>query len=118
MTPVTTACPEKLESESVLKKRKRKKKRLWVSFSLSFFAFFSLLSFVFFSFLCFFFPFDLRLSCVCVVISTTCNIYEVVFLGWQEIVFSRREYRDVDISMDLAHRRLTTDFTFLCLWWH
>ena len=36
-------------------------------------------------FLCFFFPIDLRLSCVCVVIGTTCTIYVVVFLGWQAV---------------------------------
>ena len=47
------------------------------------FLLFSFLSFIFFSFLCFFSPIDLRLSCVCVVIDTTCNIYVVVFLGWQ-----------------------------------
>ena len=56
------------------------------------------LSFFVFRFL-FFFPlcllffwllflFDLRLPCVCVVIGTTCNIYMVVFLGWQA-VYSR-----------------------------
>ena len=46
---------------------------------------FSFLSFIFFFFLCFFSPIDLRLSCVCVVINTTCNIYVVVFLGWQAV---------------------------------
>ena len=58
----------------------------------------SFLSFLFFSFLCFFFPIDLRLTCVCVVIGTTCNIYSgyvVAFSGWQAVyqvvVFSRRE---------------------------
>ena len=48
-----------------------------------FFVFFSFLSFIFFFFLCLFSPIDLRLSCVCVVIDTTCNTYVVVFLGWQ-----------------------------------
>ena len=44
----------------------------------------SSLSFILFSFLCFFSPIDLLcLSCVCVVIDTMCNIYAVVFLGWQ-----------------------------------
>ena len=28
-------------------------------------------------------PFDLRLSWVCVVRDTTCNVFVVVFLGWQ-----------------------------------
>ena len=37
----------------------------------------------FFSF--FFSPTGLRLSCACVVIDTTCNIYVVVFLGWQAV---------------------------------
>ena len=41
------------------------------------------LSFLFF--VCFFFPIGLRLLCVCVVIDTTCNIYVVVFLGWQVV---------------------------------
>ena len=38
-----------------------------------------------------FFPIDLRLTCVCVVIGTMCNIYvAVVFSGWQGVwsVFS------------------------------
>ena len=54
---------------------------------LSFFVFFSrfllfpFLSILFLLVLCFFFPIDLHLSCVCVVIDTTCNIYVVVFLG-------------------------------------
>ena len=47
------------------------------------FFLFSFHSFIFFFFLCFFSPIDLRLSCVCVVIDTTCNIYVVVFLRWQ-----------------------------------
>ena len=56
-------------------------------FFLSFFVFRSLV----FSFLyllvfsLFLFPIDLRLTCVCVVIGTTCNIYVVVFLGWQAV---------------------------------
>ena len=32
-----------------------------------------------------FFLIDLGLSCVCVVIGTTCNIHVVVFLGWQAV---------------------------------
>ena len=36
-------------------------------------------------FVCFFFPIDLSLLCVCVVIDTTWNIYVVVFLGWQAV---------------------------------
>ena len=61
---------------------------LSVPSSFSFFAFFSFLSFLSFLVLfvlCFFFPIDLRLSCVCVVIDTTCNVYVVVFLGWQAV---------------------------------
>ena len=58
---------------------------------------FSLLPFLFrsrflvfsFIFLLFFFNFffltDLRLSCVCVVMGTTCDLYVVVFLGWQAV---------------------------------
>ena len=59
----------------------------------------SFLSFLVFSLHCLFFPFlylllfslflfpiDLRLSCVCVVIGTTCNIYVVVSLGWQRYI--------------------------------
>ena len=57
----------------------------FIFFLLFRFLLFSFLSFIFFSFLCFFFPIDLRLSCVCVVIYTTCNIYVVVFLGWQAV---------------------------------
>ena len=58
-----------------------------LSFPLSFFRFlvFSFFSIIFFSFLCFFFPIDLRLSCVCVVIGTTCNIHVVVFVGWHAV---------------------------------
>ena len=44
-----------------------------------FFLFFSVFSFI----LIYFFPIDLSLTCVCVVIGTTCNIYVVVFSGWQ-----------------------------------
>ena len=61
----------------------------FLSFPFSFFFFrfllFSFLSFLFIFVLCFFFPIDLRLSCVCVVIDTTCNIYVVVFLGGQSV---------------------------------
>ena len=70
--------------------------------SLLFFPFLSLFVFRFlvFSFLylflfCLFFPIDLRLSCVCVVIGTTCNIYLVRgSLSWVAsgiVGFSRRE---------------------------
>ena len=55
-------------------------------FLLAFFVLFRFSSLFFpFLYLPFFFfsPIDLRLSCVCVVIDTTCNIYVVVFLGWQ-----------------------------------
>ena len=52
-----------------------------------FFIFFPFLSFIFLSRICFFFPIDLRLSCVCVVIGTACNKYVVVFLGWQAAYF-------------------------------
>ena len=48
------------------------------------FLLFSFISFLFLFVLRFFFPIVLRLSCVCVVIDTTCNIY-VVFLGWQAV---------------------------------
>ena len=53
-----------------------------------FFPFLSFIffSFIFFSLLCFFFPIDLRPSCMCVVISTTCNMQVVVFLGWQAVI--------------------------------
>ena len=47
-----------------------------------------------FFFSCFLFLIDVRLSCVCVVIGTTCNIYVVVFLGGESgilVGFSRRE---------------------------
>ena len=59
----------------------------FLSFPFSFFRFlvFSFLSFVLFSFLCFFFPIDVRLSCVCVVIGTTCIMHVVVFLRWQAV---------------------------------
>ena len=63
--------------------------RSYLSFFLSFFFifFYFFLFLIFFFLLCFFFPIDLRLSCVCVlvVIGTTCNIYVVVFLGWQVV---------------------------------
>ena len=63
-------------------------------FSLSFLPFplSSLLFFVSF------FPMELRLSCVCVAIGTTCNIYVVGGLSWVAngiIGFSRREYISV-----------------------
>ena len=68
---------------------------LYHCFSCFFFSFlsffvFSLSCFFFpflylFSFLCFVFPIDLRLSCVCLAIGTTRNIYVVVFLGWQAV---------------------------------
>ena len=63
---------------------------LFFPFSLCFLSF-PLLSLFFV--LCFFFPIDLRLTCVCVVIGTACNIYVVVFPGWQAVIvgFSRRE---------------------------
>ena len=48
------------------------------------FVFLYVHSFLFY-FLCFFFPINLRLTCVCVVIGTTCNIYVVVFTGWQAV---------------------------------
>ena len=50
--------------------------RFLFSLSSLFFAFPSLLICF-----CFFFPIDLRLSCVGVVIDSTCNIYVVVFLA-------------------------------------
>ena len=57
--------------------------------------FFPFLSFLFLFVVCFFFLIDLRLSCVCVVIDTTCNIYLVrggLFWVASGIVgFSRRE---------------------------
>ena len=60
-----------------------------------FLAFFSFLFFYWAYFLCLIlFRINMRLSCVCVVIDTTCNIFVVVFLGWQAVyivVFSRRE---------------------------
>ena len=58
-------------------------------FSFSFCAFCSFLSFPFSSYLFFVYFFstqiDLRLSCVCVMIDTTCNIYVVVYHGWQAV---------------------------------
>ena len=68
---------------------------LCLSFSFCFvFLLFSFPSFIFFSFLRFFSPIDLRLSCVCVVIDTTCNRYARSSLPWVAIGifgFSRRE---------------------------
>ena len=62
---------------------------LSLPFSSCFVFFFSFLSFPLSSFLFFvpFSPIDLCLSCVSVVIDTTCNIYVVVFLGWQSEYF-------------------------------
>ena len=61
----------------------------FLSFPVLFFFFrfllFSFLSFLFLFVLCFIFSIDLRLSCVCVVIDTTCNVYVEVFLGWQAL---------------------------------
>ena len=51
----------------------------------SYTLFFSFLFFLFLFVAVSFFPIDLRLSCVCVVIDTTSNIYVVVFLGWQAV---------------------------------
>ena len=57
---------------------------LFFPFLFRFFASLYLLSFPLSSFFFFFFfPIDLRLSCVCVVIGTTCNMHVSVFLGWQ-----------------------------------
>ena len=79
---------------------------LFFSFLFLSFLFFSFLSFFVFSFSCLFFPFlhlffsllvfpiDLRMSCVCVVIDTTCNIYIRGSLSWVAsgvVGFSRRE---------------------------
>ena len=52
-------------------------------FPFSFFRFlvFSFRFFSSFYFLCFFLPIALHLSCVCIVIGTTCNIYVVVLGG-------------------------------------
>ena len=98
-TSVTTAYPEEAGK---LKGNKKKKNFLsllpllvvsflafcvfsFVSFSCSFFAFFSFLHFIFFFFVSFSLI-DLRLSCVCVAIGTTYNIYVVVvYLGWQAV---------------------------------
>ena len=83
--------------------------------------FFYFLSFPLSSFLLFvsISPVDLCLSCVCVVIDTTCNIYVVVFLGWQSEYLvppgvSNETYAP---AWTLAHRRLTPVFTFICFWW-
>ena len=61
--------------------------------SVLFFSLFPFLSFYSFFFLCF--PIDLSLSSVCVVISTTCNVYVVVFSGWHAVkpVFQTRVVR-------------------------
>ena len=65
-------------------KKKKKKKVYFLFFSLfAFVSFFPFLSLFFFS--QFLFPIGLRLTCVCVVLGTTCNIYVVVFIGWQEV---------------------------------
>ena len=75
------------------------------------------LSFIFFSFLRFFFLIDLRLSCVCVVTHRNYVQYirGTLFSRVASVVvgFSRREYRDVCTSMDLAHCRLAPDFNFI-----
>ena len=85
---------------------------LGVFYIFLFFAAFSVL---------FFFPIDLSLTCVCVVMGIECNIpvqlvYVVVLSGWQVasgvVGFFRREQCDLCTSMDLAYRRLTPDFTF------
>ena len=70
--------------------------------------FFSFLSFPSSSFLFFvsFSPIDLRLSCVCVVINTTCNIYVVIFLGWQsEYLVSPAVSNDSCGQIDLRKAR-------------
>ena len=56
-------------------------------FSFYFLSFFDFLSFPRLYSISFyvFFPIDLRPSCVCVVIGTTCNIHVVVFLRWQAV---------------------------------
>ena len=87
---------------------------------LSFFVFrFLVLSFLyllFFSF-CFFFPIDLRLSCVCVVIGTTCKIYVVVFLRWQASGISRFfQARVVRRMHQYGPGTSTPDFTRICFW--
>ena len=87
-----------------------------ISFPFSFFAFLYFLSFVlqyFFLFFVVFFSNDLRLSCVCVVIGTTCNIYVVVSLGWQA-VYSFFPGASSDMYAPVW---LTPDFTFICFWW-
>ena len=61
---------------------------LFFSFLFFSFLFLSLLFsayFVLFSFFSLFFPFDLSLTCVCVMRGTTCNKYVVVFSGWQAV---------------------------------
>ena len=91
--------------------------RFLVSLSSLFFPFLSLL-------ICSLFLFskekiDLRLSCVCAMVDTTCNIYVVVFLGWQAVcsVFPGASNETYAPDMYLAHRRLTPDFTFIRFWW-
>ena len=94
---------------------------LCLPFSFCFvFLLFSYFSFIFYYFLCFFSPTDLRLSCACVVIETTCIIYVLVFLRWQSeyLVFPDvNSETDVCSGLDLEHRRLTPDFIFICFWW-
>ena len=58
-----------------------------ISFRFVFFVLFYFISFLLFPLLFFasLFPIDLSLTCVCVVKCTTCNIYVVVFPGWQSV---------------------------------
>ena len=49
--------------------------------------------FLFFPFISFILTIELRLSCACVVIGTTCNIYVVVFLGAKWWIFQARLLR-------------------------
>ena len=97
---------------------------LFVLFLFPFFFRFLLFSFLCFLFLfvfCFCFAYDLRLSSVCVVIDTTCNIYVVVVcLRWQAVFtvgFPAASNETYATGIDLAHRRLTPYFNFLCFWW-
>ena len=62
------------------------------------FSYISFFMFPFSSFLCFVFPVDLRLTYVYVVLGTTCNIYVVVFLGWQAAYRSGYGLREVRAS--------------------
>ena len=57
------------------------------------FVLFSFLSFIFCYFLCFFSPIDLRLSCVCLVIDTTCEGWQAV--EWVSPVVSNETYAQV-----------------------